>query len=91
MDGPSFPAKLDRAGSLMGEVKDGKGFFRWRKSGLTNGSAGKDVIVLEDVSEIQKMKERSERDERLRAMGEMAARIAHEIKNPLGSCSSSFP
>jgi two-component system, sensor histidine kinase FlrB len=31
------------------------------------------------------MKERLERDERLRAMGEMAARISHEIKNPLGS------
>jgi two-component system sensor histidine kinase FlrB len=31
------------------------------------------------------MKDRLERDERLMAMGEMAARIAHEIKNPLGS------
>ena len=46
---------------------------------------GEDVIVFEDVTEVRKMKERSERDERLRAMGEMAARIAHEIKNPLGS------
>jgi two-component system sensor histidine kinase FlrB len=80
-----FSEKLDRAGSPMGEVRNGKGYFRWRKSCLTNGAGGKDVIVLEDVSEIQKMKERSERDERLRAMGEMAARIAHEIKNPLGS------
>jgi len=34
---------------------------------------------------MERMKERLERDERLRAMGEMAARIAHEIKNPLGS------
>ena len=83
--GRAFRPGSNRAGSLIGEVKNGKGFFRWRKSGLTNGSAGKDVIVLEDVSEIQRMKERSERDERLRAMGEMAARIAHEIKNPLGS------
>ena len=69
----------------MGEVRSEKGYFRWRKSSLTTGAKGEDVIVFEDVTEVQKMKERSERDERLRAMGEMAARIAHEIKNPLGS------
>ncbi len=68
-----------------GEIKNGKGYFRWKKSSLTNGSTGKEIIVFEDVTEVRKMKERSERDERLRAMGEMAARIAHEIKNPLGS------
>jgi signal transduction histidine kinase len=73
----------DSAG--MGEVKSEKGYFRWRKSSLATGEESQDVIVFEDVTEVQKMKERSERDERLRAMGEMAARIAHEIKNPLGS------
>jgi signal transduction histidine kinase len=51
----------------------------------SSGSEGEEFIVFEDVTEMQKMKERLERDERLRAMGEMAARIAHEIKNPLGS------
>ena len=82
---PEFSERLDHADGEMGEVRNGKGYFRWRKSSLTNGSAGKEVIVFEDVTEVQKMKERFERDERLRAMGEMAARIAHEIKNPLGS------
>jgi two-component system sensor histidine kinase FlrB len=82
---PEFSERLDRADGGMGEVRNGKGCFRWRKNSLTNGSAGKEVIVFEDVTEVQKMKERFERDERLRAMGEMAARIAHEIKNPLGS------
>jgi two-component system sensor histidine kinase FlrB len=82
---PEFSERLDHADGDMGEVRNGKGYFRWRKSSLTNGSAGKEVIVFEDVTEVQRMKERFERDERLRAMGEMAARIAHEIKNPLGS------
>jgi len=82
---PEFSERLDHADGGMGEVRNGKGCFRWRKSSLANGSAGKEVIVFEDVTEVQKMKERFERDERLRAMGEMAARIAHEIKNPLGS------
>jgi len=69
----------------IGEVGGAAGYFRWHKSDLTNGAEKKEVIVFEDVTEVQKMKERFERDERLRAMGEMAARIAHEIKNPLGS------
>jgi signal transduction histidine kinase len=41
--------------------------------------------LSEKNRELEKMRERLERDERLAAMGEMAARIAHEIKNPLGS------
>jgi len=76
---------LNVNGEKTGEIKNGREFFRGRKERLTNGFEGKEVIVIEDVTEVEKMKERSERDERLRAMGEMAARIAHEIKNPLGS------
>ncbi|MDD5008482.1 MAG: ATP-binding protein [Syntrophorhabdaceae bacterium] len=76
---------LNVNGEKIGEIKNSKGYFRWKKERLTNGFEGKEVIVIEDVTEVEKMKERSERDERLRAMGEMAARIAHEIKNPLGS------
>lgn len=68
-----------------GFVKNGKGYYRWKKDNLQNGFKGKEVLIIEDVTEFEKMKERLERDERLKAMGEMAARIAHEIKNPLGS------
>lgn len=68
-----------------GEVKNGKGHYRWKKEKLANGFEGKEVIAIEDVTETEKVKERNERDERLMAMGEMAAHIAHEIKNPLGS------
>ncbi len=76
---------LNKGDSSTGELRTGKGHFRWSKEKLSNGFEGKEVIVFEDVTEIEKMKERLERDERLRAMGEMAARISHEIKNPLGS------
>ncbi len=72
-------------GKKTGEMRDEKGLFRWKKDGLTNGFSGKEVVVIEDVTELEKVKERTERDERLMAMGEMAARIAHEIKNPLCS------
>jgi len=78
-------ARFHKDSATIGEVGGAKGHFRWHKSDLTDASGRKEVIVFEDVTEVQKMKERFERDERLRAMGEMAARIAHEIKNPLGS------
>ncbi len=68
-----------------GLVRNGKGYYRWKKDMLHNGFRGKEVLIIEDVTEFERMKERLERDERLKAMGEMAARIAHEIKNPLGS------
>ncbi len=80
-----FLQGLNNGERKTGEIKNGTGQFRWKKEALTNGFEGKEVIVFEDVTEFEKMKERLERDERLRAMGEMAARIAHEIKNPLGS------
>jgi signal transduction histidine kinase len=80
-----FLQNLNNGVNKVGELKNGKGHFRWERETLLNGFEGKEVIVFEDVTEVEKMKERLERDERLMAMGEMAARMAHEIKNPLGS------
>jgi len=76
---------LNGSRDKSGIVKNGKGYYRWKKDTLQNGFNGKEVLIIEDVTEFEKMKERLDRDERLKAMGEMAARIAHEIKNPLGS------
>ena len=43
------------------------------------------VLSLKDVSGLKKIEEQASRTGRLAAMGEMAVRIAHEIRNPLGS------
>ncbi len=43
------------------------------------------VVVLKNVAGRKHEPERSRRKDRLAAMGEMAAKIAHEIRNPLGS------
>lgn len=80
-----FSGKLSNGGQKSGELKNGKGHYRWKRERVVNGSGSNEVIVFEDVTEFEKMKDRLERDERLMAMGEMAARMAHEIKNPLGS------
>lgn len=77
--------RMRNSANKTGELKTGDRHYHWRKEDLNNGSEVREVLVVEDVTEVGRMKERFERDGRLRAMGEMAARISHEIKNPLGS------
>lgn len=43
------------------------------------------VAVFQDVTRLRRLEEQESRNRRLVAMGEMAAGIAHEIRNPLGS------
>jgi two-component system sensor histidine kinase HydH len=43
------------------------------------------VIILRDLSEIKQLEEKVRRAEKLAAIGELAAGVAHEIRNPLSS------
>lgn len=43
------------------------------------------LITVEDLTELRSMEEEVSRSQRLAAMGEMAASIVHEVRNPLGS------
>jgi two-component system sensor histidine kinase PilS (NtrC family) len=52
----------------------------------TNGR----VVVVEDVTELMEMRLRTARDERLVAVGKVAASMAHEIRNPLASLTGSL-
>ncbi len=43
------------------------------------------VLIIRDMSLIREMEEQLERTRRMAALGKMAAGIAHEIRNPLGT------
>ncbi|MEM9175734.1 MAG: ATP-binding protein [Myxococcota bacterium] len=47
------------------------------------------VVIFQDVTGVVAMEQDLRRSERLAAVGEMAARMAHEIRNPLASISGS--
>ncbi len=47
------------------------------------------IIHFKDLTQMKRMKEQLQKADRLAAIGELSARIAHEIKNPLASISGS--
>ena len=57
-------------------------------AGKITGEAGQPlgyVFVLRDLSEVKQLEEQLRRNERLSALGTLAAGVAHEIRNPLSS------
>lgn len=47
------------------------------------------IVDFQDLTQLKRMEERLKRADKLAAIGELAARIAHEIRNPLASISGS--
>lgn len=48
-------------------------------------SSGGRIVLIHDVTETHRMKTQSARNERLAAMGEMAAGLAHQVRTPLAA------
>ncbi|MBL0716900.1 MAG: PAS domain S-box protein, partial [Desulfosarcina sp.] len=53
---------------------------------LENGkSRAGTVLTMQDITRMKRWEQKASRTDRLQAMGEMAVKIAHEVRNPLGS------
>ena len=56
---------------------------------LPDGTRGY-LYTFQDVTEVKRLEQNARLQQRLAAVGEMAAGIAHEIRNPLASMSGSM-
>lgn len=63
----------------------GKRYFRLSVSAITSEEGEGFIYVMDDITRLKKLEQEKQRNERLKIMGEMAANIAHEVRNPLGS------
>lgn len=69
---------------------DGKEVFLGFSISALRDSNGNDtgrIVIFQDLTTIRKLQEQVKRAERLAAVGELSAAIAHEIRNPLASIS----
>ena len=57
--------------------------------GAEGEAEGGEVIIFQDLTALHKMEAQLQRNERLAALGAVAAGLAHEIRNPLASVSGS--
>jgi len=70
----------------VAEIDIGSGMGRL----LQNQAQGGRVLLFQDVTKIIHLEEKLKQHEKLAAVGQLAAGIAHEIRNPLASMSASI-
>lgn len=87
------------ASRIFGDVTRSERTFRSKEGkDITIGfmiSPGKggdmtSIVIFQDLTRLKALEEMIRRDDRLKALGELSAAIAHEIRNPLASISGSI-
>jgi two-component system, NtrC family, sensor histidine kinase PilS len=80
-------ARMEYAGPGARSLHLGVGAYVLRDA---SGAAEGEVVIFQDVTEVVAMERDLRRSERLAAVGELSASIAHEIRNPLAAISGSI-
>lgn len=71
-------------------VRDGtRKFLGFTVSQGKGGDMSK-IVIFQNLTELKSLEEQLRRDEKLKALGELSAGLAHEIRNPLASISGSI-
>ena len=89
----SLPRSRVSRTRLRHENQRGEGLFLGVAASILKGDDGAQrghVVIFQDVTAVAAMERELRSTERLAAVGEMAAKIAHEIRNPLASISGSI-
>jgi two-component system sensor histidine kinase FlrB len=80
---PEFEQAHFVATEVPGEYRVGERQVAMNVTALD--SSGVRIVLLHDVSETHVLKQQAERTQRLAAMGEMAAQLAHQLRTPLAA------
>jgi signal transduction histidine kinase len=76
LDGDAYPLTTQQGAAVA---------LSQRALQTSEGRHAGSVLLIQDVTAVRELEDRLQRRNRLAAMGEMVGRIAHEIRNPLGS------
>lgn len=88
----SFTSRGSR-GELAFEKKDGTVLILGFSSSPLNDEKEKEIghiVIFQDLTRLKEMEDELRRADRLKALGGLAAGMAHEIRNPLASISGSI-
>jgi two-component system sensor histidine kinase PilS (NtrC family) len=84
---PGTRARMPYTGRDGAELHLGVGAYALRDA---SGEAEGEVVIFQDVTDVVAMERELRRSEKLAAIGELSASIAHEIRNPLAAISGSI-